>query len=132
MQLYQTKIVYINVGQCRYFGMQNNVDFNKIEALRGRRAMRMPIQEIKAPVSKPVKQCPEKIWSSLTALSNMNRPFLGAYTVKMSNCDGLVGDFKQGTTGDCWLLSGLKSLAVTPIGADIIRNYQKRRRNRCR
>lgn len=102
--------------------MQNNVDFNKIEALRGRRAMRMPIQEIKAPVSKPVKQCPEKIWSSLTALSNMNRPFLGAYTVKMSNCDGLVGDFKQGTTGDCWLLSGLKSLAVTPIGADIIRN----------
>lgn len=102
--------------------MQNNVDFNKIEALRHRRRG-FPVQEpLNMPMSQPIRQCPDRIWSSLNALSNMNRPFLGAYTVKMSNSDGQIGDFKQGTTGDCWLLSGLKSLSVTPIGADIIRN----------
>ncbi len=122
MQLIPKIFVYKYVGNCRYSCMQNNVDFNKVEALRRKRTMGMQFQEFKAPVSKPVEHCPDKIWSSLTALSNMNRPFLGAYTVKMSNSDGLIGDFKQGAAGDCWLLSGLKSLSVTPIGSDIIRN----------
>lgn len=103
--------------------MQNNIGFNNVEALKRRRRMGLPVQEVvNTPVSKPIQQCPEKIWSSLTALSNMNRSFLGTYTLKMSNSNGMIGDFKQGTLGDCWLLSGLKSLSVTPIGVDIIRN----------
>ncbi|MCM1338663.1 MAG: hypothetical protein NC191_03220 [Muribaculaceae bacterium] len=103
--------------------MQNNIGFNNVEALRRRRGLVSSSQDRQqAPVSNPIAQCPEKIWSSLDVLSSMNKPFLGKYTIKMADCDGMIGDFKQGTSGDCWFLSGLKALSVTPIGNDIIRN----------
>lgn len=36
--------------------------------------------------------------------------------------NGKIEDFKQGKTGDCWLLSGLKSLADTKEGARAIKD----------
>ena len=122
MQLLLKKFVYKYVGNCRYSCMQNNVGLNNIEALRRRRQLSALEQPVTAPFNIPIQQNPERIWASLDVLSSMNRPFLGSYTVKMSNSNGFIGDFKQGAVGDCWLLSGLKSLAVTPIGTDIIKN----------
>lgn len=36
--------------------------------------------------------------------------------------DGEIGNFKQGKTGDCYLLSALKSLSATKKGANIIKD----------
>ena len=41
--------------------------------------------------------------------------------------DGKIGNFKQGSTGDCWLLAGIKGSADSPIGKEIIKNSIKRR-----
>lgn len=35
--------------------------------------------------------------------------------------DGEIGNFKQGTTGDCWAVGGIKSLALTEEGAKMIK-----------
>lgn len=37
------------------------------------------------------------------------------------DCDGNIGDFKQGNTGDCWLLTGLISLNATSQGRQILK-----------
>ncbi len=39
-----------------------------------------------------------------------------------SRVDGEIDDFKQGESGDCWLLSGLSSLRSTSWGRNIIKN----------
>jgi len=81
-------------------------------------------QQNNTAVTKPalkVENAPEKLWSSLDIMSNINRPFLGKYIVKMENTDGYIGDFKQGGIGDCWMLSGLKAMACTPGGIAAIK-----------
>ena len=36
--------------------------------------------------------------------------------------DGQIGDFEQGNTGDCWLLSSIKAIANNPKGLEILNN----------
>jgi len=102
--------------------MHNIASSNNIHAIR----QKQQIENINTqPVTNPVKaekQCPEKLWSSLAVMSSMNKPFLGSFKIKMANCDGKIGEFKQGAAGDCWLLSGLKSLSCSPLGAEIIKD----------
>ena len=38
------------------------------------------------------------------------------------NIDGKIGDFEQGSKGDCWLLSSIKALSRNPKGAEILKN----------
>lgn len=45
-----------------------------------------------------------------------------AYQLSQLNINGKIEDFRQGTAGDCWLLSGLKALSETKKGAEIIKN----------
>lgn len=43
------------------------------------------------------------------------------YLISRVKINGVIDEFTQGKTGDCWLLAGLKSLAGTKKGADIIK-----------
>jgi len=54
----------------------------------------------------------------ITSIVN-SKPF---YYTNMISSDGIIDDFYQGHTGDCWLLSGIQSLASTPQGASLIKN----------
>ena len=36
--------------------------------------------------------------------------------------DGVLGDFKQGGTGDCWLLASISALSSDPKGREVIKN----------
>lgn len=44
------------------------------------------------------------------------------YYQYMCESDGLINGFGQGSTSDCWLLAGLKSLCSSPIGQSIVQN----------
>ena len=44
------------------------------------------------------------------------------YIANMVDVNGVIGDFEQGHTGDCWLLSALKALSSTPAGQNLIKN----------
>ncbi len=106
--------------------MQNNVyhyDKNNLGKVRYNPHVDYANQNnavITTPITK-VENAPEKLWSSLDIMSNINRPFLGKYTLRLENADGYIGDFKQGGIGDCWMLSGLKAMACTPGGIAAIK-----------
>lgn len=43
--------------------------------------------------------------------------------------DGNIGDFRQGDTGDCWLLAEIKLVSKTPEGAEAIKNSIRNNNN---
>lgn len=43
--------------------------------------------------------------------------------------DGIIGDFRQGNTGDCWFLTETKLVSRTPEGAEIIKKSIKNNNN---
>ena len=46
--------------------------------------------------------------------------------VDISGIDGNIDGFKQGSTGDCWLLAGIKALSATTWGKEAIKNCMKK------
>ncbi|MBE7713290.1 MAG: hypothetical protein E7Z87_06070 [Cyanobacteria bacterium SIG26] len=76
-------------------------------------------------VTNPIKTVTDgdkQLLHTLDVLSILNRANIADYRLRISSCDGAIGEFKQGGMGDCWLLSGLRALSTTPIGSDIINN----------
>ena len=76
-------------------------------------------------VTNPIKvdnNSENQLLHTLDVLSVLNRANIADFRLKMSTCDGMIGEFKQGASGDCWLLSGLRALSTSPIGVDIIKN----------
>lgn len=75
--------------------------------------------------SVPIKNDSTSISKSITSFSCPGvTPF--GNSMESVNCDGVIDSFKQGKTGDCWVLAGLESLANTKDGAAAIKDAVKK------
>jgi len=105
--------------------MQNvpYINGNNVRRVRNRKEVKNAENQVMINPQKPqMLGTSDTLWTSMAVMSNINRVGIGHYQVKLANSDGIIGDFKQGAAGNCWMLSGLKSLSCTPRGAQIIKD----------
>ncbi len=75
-----------------------------------------------ASVSEPSIFCEKKYDDCTVTIENYytDQCTFQTDTENAPNIDGKIGDFKQGKTGDCYILSAVKALSLTEEGAKIL------------
>ena len=77
-----------------------------------------PIENLKVMGNVSIEQVPE------TTNNKFDYSFF--YPNNSINCDGVIDYFKQGQTGDCYLLAALESMSNTPEGRYYIKQSVKK------